>query len=248
MSKQDKNTFEEQMSVCQATIKSVADMINNEGLKSNEINYSNLHNAIYDLIPLIPTELSIFRDRLRDEILRNIKSKDVPSKDNFGRQVLIPNNGINPYYFGEVISTFGLMSETIQRKRTISFWVTIHTDIKKIAKSRFDNKHYADAVESAFKEINIRVKKIVKDKTSREYDGANLMRTAFSSTNPIIRISDMSTESERNVQQGYMEMFAGAMTGIRNPKAHGNQTIKEEDAIRKLNFASMLMFKIDNKL
>ena len=40
-------------------------------------------------------------------------------------------------------------------------------------------------------------------------------------------------------------MFAGAMTGIRNPKAHENQTITKEDAIRKLNFASLLMYKVD---
>ena len=45
-----------------------------------------------------------------------------------------------------------------------------------------------------------------------------------------------------------MEMFAGAMIGIRNPKAHNNQTISKADAIRKLHFASMLMYKLDNEL
>lgn len=55
----------------------------------------------------------------------------------------------------------------------------------------------------------------------------------------------MENESGRNVQKGYMEMFAGAMIGIRNPKAHANQTITKEDAIRKLHFASLLMYKID---
>ena len=44
-----------------------------------------------------------------------------------------------------------------------------------------------------------------------------------------------------------MEMFAGAMIGIRNPKAHNNQTISKADAIRNLHFASMLMYKLDNE-
>lgn len=34
--------------------------------------------------------------------------------------------------------------------------------------------------------------------------------------------------------------------GIRNPKAHANETIDKEDALRKLAFASMLMYKLDS--
>ena len=58
----------------------------------------------------------------------------------------------------------------------------------------------------------------------------------------------MDTESGRNVQKGYMEMFAGAMIGIRNPKAHSNQRITREDAVRKLHFASLLMYKVDQAI
>ena len=35
------------------------------------------------------------------------------------------------------------------------------------------------------------------------------------------------------------------MTGIRNPKAHDNETISHEDALRKLIMLSILMYKID---
>lgn len=74
------------------------------------------------------------------------------------------------------------------------------------------------------------------------------MQSAFSPQNPIIKLGDISTETGTNVQQGYMEMFVGAMIGIRNPKAHSNQTLSKADAIRKLHFASMLMCKLDNEL
>lgn len=73
------------------------------------------------------------------------------------------------------------------------------------------------------------------------------MLSAFSVQNPIIKLGDLFTETGRNMQQGYMEMFAGAMIGIRNPQAHNNMQISKSDAIRKLHFASMLMYKLDNE-
>ena len=74
------------------------------------------------------------------------------------------------------------------------------------------------------------------------------MQAAFSQQNPIIKLEDTDTETGTNIQQGYMEMFAGAMTGIRNPQAHDNMQISKSDAIRKLHFASILMDKIDNEI
>lgn len=59
------------------------------------------------------------------------------------------------------------------------FWPWIHPDIIKVSKELFDNKHYADSVESAFKEINSRVKRIYKNKTGVEKDGHVLMENAF---------------------------------------------------------------------
>ena len=123
-----------------------------------------------------------------------------------------------------------------------------YSKIISVAKSRFNDGHYADAVEAAFKEINVRVKTIYRQRTSEEKDGVRLMQSAFSVQNPIIKIGDISTETGRDIQQGYMEMFSGAIKGIRNPKAHNNQTISKTDAIRKLHFASMLMYKLDNEI
>ena len=43
-----------------------------------------------------------------------------------------------------------------------------------------------------------------------------------------------------------MEIFAGAMTGIRNPKAHSNIIdIDEKRAIHLIYLASLLMYKLD---
>jgi uncharacterized protein (TIGR02391 family) len=124
-------------------------------------------------------------------------------------------------------------------------WALIHSAIATAARSRFESNHYADAVEAALKEVNSRVKAKVKDATGREIDGAALMTTAFSLQNPKIELDDLATASGRDIQQGYIQIFAGAMTGIRNPKAHGNISIDEKRAIHLLFLASLLMYKLD---
>jgi len=128
---------------------------------------------------------------------------------------------------------------------TIDFWELIHPLIKSISKSRFDSEHYADSVESAMKEVNVRVKTIVKNITGNEDDGSSLMKKAFSVNNPVIRLDDTSNETGRNIQLGYMELFSGSMIGIRNPKAHANISITKERAIHFIFLASLLMYKLD---
>ena len=66
------------------------------------------------------------------------------------------------------------------------------------------------------------------------------MNLAFSLQAPLIELDDLSTTSGKSVQTGYMQIFAGAMTGVRNPKAHANITITPERAIHFLFLASLL--------
>lgn len=128
------------------------------------------------------------------------------------------------------------------------FWKYIHPYIKEVSRVKFDKSEYSDSVEAAFKEINNRLKLIVINKTGNEYDGADLMRRTFSVNTPILQLDDINYQTGKNIQEGYMNMFVGAMIGIRNPKAHTNSVINKDDAVRKLHFASMLMYKIDKAL
>ncbi|MBI5253397.1 MAG: TIGR02391 family protein [Euryarchaeota archaeon] len=127
----------------------------------------------------------------------------------------------------------------------LDFWSMVHKDIIRVAKNKFEDGYYADAAESTFKEINKRVKEIVKNKTGEELDGASLMYKAFSEKTPVVILDNLSTETGRNIQKGYMQIFAGVMTGIRNPKAHENITISKERAIHFIFLASLLMYKLD---
>ena len=121
----------------------------------------------------------------------------------------------------------------------------MHPIIIRVCKEKYFDGYYADAVESAFKEVNSRCKNIYKLKTGEEKDGSDLMNSIFSVNKPLLRFEDISTESGNNVQKGYMQIFSGSMTGIRNPKAHENQVLTKESAYKRLMLASLLMDKID---
>lgn len=236
------NKFREQLEKCQQELNTVTNLINLQHIQSQNIGCNNLYNALYKLIPLIPEECLIFKNRLQNKILPILNSNNVVMIN----QSMTFQNGINPYALGEILATINYLQDVCNNK-IHSIWDTMHPQITYVAKNRFDNGLYADSVEAAFKEINIRVKDTYKNRTAIEQDGTKLMQAAFSPNKPIIKLGD-STKTGNDIQQGYMEMFAGAMRSIRNPHAHNNQTISQSDAVRKLHFASMLMDKLDNEI
>ena len=107
----------------------------------------------------------------------------------------------------------------------------------------FKDGHYARAVEEAFKCLD----NLVKEKSELpDAHGAGLMRTAFSPQNPILKISDLVSKSQKDEQQGYMYIFAGAMTGIRNPRAHEHELVDDpEVALEMLVMANHLVRKLE---
>lgn len=137
---------------------------------------------------------------------------------------------------------------SLRKKTTLnhSYEEAWHPAVWRVAETRMKSGLYADAVLSAFKEVNNAVKAKVQSRLNDEFDGQKLMQRVFSPNNPVLMVEDnLDTQTNKDTQQGYMMMFAGAMSAIRNPKAHENMTISEDDAVRKLAFASMLMYKLD---
>ena len=107
----------------------------------------------------------------------------------------------------------------------------------------FVDGHYARAVEEAFKCLNNKVKAKA---GLNSLDGAAMMRNVFSQNKPKLKLNSLTTLSEKDEQLGYMDVFAGAMTGIRNPRAHDHQLEDEaEVALELLALANHLMRKLD---
>ena len=148
--------------------------------------------------------------------------------------------------FADILCKPALYNLGISLRKEDCFWAYIHPKIRKVSFVAFKSRLYADAVESAFKEINVVVKNRALARLKQEFDGQTLMHHVFSPKNPILVVeANLDTQTNKDTQQGYMMMFSGAMSAIRNPKAHENMVISKEEAIRKLMFASMLMYKLD---
>lgn len=137
-------------------------------------------------------------------------------------------------------------------KKNEYFGQYIHPIIKELVFVKYNSKQYADAVESAFKEINSRLKKIYRKHYSspqlKEPDGKNLIEYIFALEQNRLKFENISTESGENIQKGYIQIFSGAITAIRNPKAHENLTLTKDSAIKRLILASLLMDKIDDAI
>ena len=73
------------------------------------------------------------------------------------------------------------------------------------------------------------------------------MRRAFSLNKPILALNSGTTQSEKDEQlgqPGYMELFAGVMTGVRNPRAHEHEWVDTKDtALCLLAFVNHLVEK-----
>ena len=145
----------------------------------------------------------------------------------------------------EILKALQQMKTPVQDEK----WELVHPEIIKVSRKLFDDGHYSNAACDAFIEINDRVKKIYKKhhpEATEVPDGQSLMNKVFADKDPILKAGDLTDDTGRNTQLGTRFMLAGAMAALRNPKAHSNITISKDDAMRRIMYASMLMYKIDD--
>ncbi|MDH4214795.1 MAG: TIGR02391 family protein [Candidatus Thorarchaeota archaeon] len=108
-----------------------------------------------------------------------------------------------------------------------------HPKVIEASRDLFEDGHYRDAILRAFIEVN----NFVKAKTRLELDNRDLMSKVFRLGNPVIKLNELKTQSEKDEQEGFMFLFMGAMVGIRNPKAHDN--IVQSDPLRALEYLAL---------
>ena len=116
--------------------------------------------------------------------------------------------------------------------------------LRAATRDRFRSRNFTDAVEAAFKCLA----NAVKERSGNyERDGADLMRHVFGAQSPLLKFSSLRSQSEKDEHNGYRDIFAGVMTGIRNPRAH-EHAIKDNPAValELLTMANHLMRKLDS--
>jgi uncharacterized protein (TIGR02391 family) len=115
--------------------------------------------------------------------------------------------------------------------------LTLHPEIARAANDLYRDGHYAHAVEDSVKALNgfVRLRSGLDG-----IDGVPLMQKAFSLNNPVLKFNNLSDQSDRDEQLGFMNMFSGAVSGLRNPRAHGFIRDDPERALEFIAFVSLL--------
>jgi uncharacterized protein (TIGR02391 family) len=117
----------------------------------------------------------------------------------------------------------------------------LHREIANAASDLYKNGHYANAIEDAVKALN----NLVRLRSGIDADGSKLMTSVFSPENPILKFNDLADLSDKDEQRGFMMMFAGAVAGLRNPRAHKFIKDDPERALEFIAFVSLLAKLLD---
>lgn len=117
-----------------------------------------------------------------------------------------------------------------------------HKSLVFVAKELFVNSHYSQAIFEGCKVLE----NLVKKKSGLTISGVPLMQQAFSVNKPILKFNQMTDQSERDEQAGLMQIYAGVMQGIRDPKGHSIINLKDrEKALEYLSLISLLLRRLD---
>jgi uncharacterized protein (TIGR02391 family) len=118
----------------------------------------------------------------------------------------------------------------------------IHPNIQNTSKKLFDNGHYASATFEAYKLLDKQVSVLAKVNDS----GVRLMMKAFNEQSPLIKLTNITTTSEKDEQEGYKFIFSGSMMAIRNPRGH-EYGVRDSptECLDHLSLASMLLRRLE---
>ena len=126
--------------------------------------------------------------------------------------------------------------------------IITHSHIREVSRDLFFSGNHRNAVLDAMIKIEEMVKekaKRPKDNNGNELSGYKLMFKVFNLDDPLLRWSSLSNQQEKDEHAGYCHIFAGAMLGVRNPKAHAIFESKPMRALQLLHFATLLAEIVD---
>jgi uncharacterized protein (TIGR02391 family) len=121
----------------------------------------------------------------------------------------------------------------------------IHPDVLKFCRAELLQNNYFHAVLEAVKSVFDKLRKI----SNSSEDGHSLVEKCFSGNSSILKINNLTTESERSEQNGFASLIKGVYSMFRTPLAHEakiNWNVDQKDAEDLLTTVSMIHRRIDN--
>lgn len=117
----------------------------------------------------------------------------------------------------------------------------IDKSLKESINRNYELENYTGSITDAI----IHLSEVIRDKTGLEGDGASLIGSAFGGQPPKIKLNNLQTESEKNIQRGIQDILRGIYTGIRNPRSHDKVSDSKDDADSIILFINYLLKLID---
>jgi len=114
----------------------------------------------------------------------------------------------------------------------------VHSHIYKYSKAELLVENYFHSVFEAIKSIADRIRKM----TGLSIDGATLIDTAFATDNPLIKINDLLTSTDRSEHLGLANLIKGLFGLIRNPTAHEPKIKFEIDEDEALDIMTTISY------
>ena len=160
----------------------------------------------------------------------------------FGRTCWVPELLSTFERVARVAYRFATAQVAARREPDVLAQRNIHPAVIALVRELFDGGHFAQATFEAFKFVE----KQVQRHTGLPDSGRKLMTRAFLGDNPVVRLTRMTSPSERDEQEGYGFLFVGATLAIRNPRGHEVAVDDDQQTcLDYLSLASLLLRRLE---
>lgn len=117
----------------------------------------------------------------------------------------------------------------------------VNEDLWKAIRHNIETRNFTGAIQDSMYYLS----EIIRQKSNLDGDGVNLISEAFNVNKPLIKISKMQTETEKNQQRGFDSLCRGMYMFIRNPRSHEKFNDSEADCRSVIVFIDYIARQID---
>jgi uncharacterized protein (TIGR02391 family) len=142
----------------------------------------------------------------------------------------------------EPVANQGMPDGASRENNAYRFEDLLHSAIVNGSLGQFRDGHLRDAVLNGV----IAVFDMIRARTGLQLDGKDLVGQAFGTDKGKLIFSELESESGRNDQKGFLQIYEGVYTGVRNVKAHSlAHDLDEVKAAQYLITLSLLARRVD---